>query len=70
MAAKGNLSDRGKPSQVKPFTIPNQKRRLRKIVLRSHGLENGVIDPVIQQTDCRGVAVEDLRSESIDLIQW
>jgi hypothetical protein len=69
MAAKRNLGYGGKPSEVKPFTIPNQKGRLGKVVLGGHSLENGVVDPAIQQTYCRGVSVKDLRSESIDLVK-
>ena len=68
MAAKRDLGCRSKPSDVKSYGIADQKSRFREVVLSSHGLEDPVIKPAIQEAYCGGVAGKNLGGEGIDLV--
>ncbi len=68
MAAKRDLCERSEPSDVKSYGIADQKSRFREVVLSSHGLEDLVIRPAIQEAYCGVVAGKDLGGEGIDMV--
>ena len=69
VAAKIDLRRRSEPAQIIGIALGDEIGCLRQIVFDRDGLHEVIVEPLIERTDCRRIALEDLVGEGIDLIE-
>jgi hypothetical protein len=67
VTAKFNLGKGSKPAQGKAITFWNKKGRFGKIVFFCNGLQQVIIQQVVERTDSRRIALKALAGKSVHL---